>query len=515
LLDEIDQQQGASLNTNRIAKNTLMLYFRQILIMLVSLYTVRVVLNVLGAEDYGIYNVVAGVVTMFSFISGAMAAASQRYFSFEIGKNDQKQLEKTFSLMLTIYCLLALCIVALAETVGLWFVYDKLLIPVERLTAAKWIYQCSILSFVLTIITTPYMASIIAHENMNVYAYMSIIEAGLKLCIVFMLRIVPYDKLIVYGILLFVVAFINTSLYRGYCKKQYKECSFRFYWNKTMFKEIMSYTGWNMFGAGVGVAKVYGINIILNQYFGPVVNAARAIASQVSSAVTSFSQNFSTAVRPQIIKTYASDKQDEMMSLVYRSCKGTYYLMYIFTLPLILEMPYVLTLWLKNPPEYTILFTRLTLIDALIDSLSFPIMTMAQATGKIKLYQGVVGGILLCNFPLSLIALHFGAPAYSIMIIAIAMTLLAAVARLFIVKRLMRFSVWNFVIKVFVPVLGITAFSAIVPCVITNGLAESFLRLAITVFTSVVLVTLCAYFVGCSCSERRYIKSYLKKALHR
>ena len=246
-------------NKKRIAKNTLMLYFRQILIMLVSLYTVRVVLNVLGTEDYGIYNVVAGVVTMFGFLSGAMATASQRFFSFEMGRGNTECLKKTFSVTLTIYVILIAVILVAAETVGLWFISRKLVIPAERAGAAFWIYQVAVVSFAFTLITTPYMASIIAHENMNVYAYVSIVEAVLKLVLVFLLSVIRYDKLIVYGLLMLGVAVINTSLYRIYCKKHYEECRFRLVWDKAMFAEIFSYSGWNMFGASIGIVKNQGI----------------------------------------------------------------------------------------------------------------------------------------------------------------------------------------------------------------------------------------------------------------
>lgn len=303
-----EYKNGCSSNTTRIAKNTIFLYFRQILIMLVSLYTVRVVLNVLGAEDYGIYNVVAGVVTMFSFLSGAMASASQRYFSFDLGKGDTEHLKITFSVTLSIYLLLILVVVILAETVGLWFVNNKLVIPPERMMAAKWIYQFAVLNFVVTMITTPYMAIIIAHKKMSVYAYVSIIEVSLKLGIVFLLKVLPYDKLIVYGILLAVVSFINTSIYRFYCYKNYSECKFLFVKDKKLFKELISYSSWNLFGSVASMVRNQGLTILLNLFFGPLINALRAVAMQVNVAVLSFAQNFSTALRPQIIKSYAANE---------------------------------------------------------------------------------------------------------------------------------------------------------------------------------------------------------------
>ena len=501
--------------TKQIAINTLMLYLREILIMIVSLYSFRVILNTLGAEDYGIYNVVAGVVTMFSFLSSSMATASQRYFSFALGQNDSEQLKKYFSMSFTIYCLIALIVLILAETLGLWFVTHKLVIPVERQTAAFWIYQASIFSMICTILTAPFMASIIAHEDMNIYAYVSIIEVVLKLEIVFLLPLFAIDKLIFYGLLLAGVVFINTAIYRTICVKKYVECKFSFFWEKTMFKELVSYTGWNMFGSAVGVFKNQIVNIILNQFFNPIVNAARGIAAQVNSAVNSFAQNFSTAVRPQIIKNYASGEKEKMLQLMFRSCKATFLLMFVFALPLILEMPYVLKLWLKNVPEYAVLFTILALVDALIDTISYPLMAAAQATGKIKLYQAVVGGVLLLNAPIAFVVLTFGAAPYSVFIVSISITFIAFIVRLFILKRLIDFSFWQFIGKVFLPVVFCALISFVIPYFVRNMLNTSFIRLCVTVVVSVICVALSGYFVALSKNEKQWIVGIVKSKLGR
>ena len=496
-------------NTARIAKNTLMLYFRQILIMLVSLYTVRVVLETLGATDYGIYNVVAGVVTMFSFLSGSMATASQRYFSFELGRGDLEQLKRVFSLSLLIYVLIGVLVLLLAETIGLWFVNNKLIIPLERKTATLWVYQFSIVSFLFTILTSPYMAMIIAHENMNIYAYVSIVEVTLKLAIVFVLRFTLWDKLTLYGLLILFVAVINTTIYRIVCMRKYSECSFSFYWNKDLFKEIVSYSGWNMFGATAGIFKNQIVNILLNQFFNPIVVAARAIATQVDNAAMSLSQNFSTAIRPQMIKSYAAGENEMTLSLMFRGSKGTYLLMYLFALPLALEMPMVLGLWLKNPPEYAVLFTRLMLVDVLVTSVSYPIMTAAQATGKIMMYQSVVGGILLLNVPFSWIALQMGFPAYSVLIIALGVTLIATVARLLILKRLVKYSIWRFCKMVLIPVFVISIVSAILPVIIYYFLEQNILRLFLVIGVSVISVGIISYCIGLNREERQKVKDII------
>lgn len=473
--------------------------------MLVSLYTVRVVLKVLGEEDYGIYNVVAGVVTMFGFLSGAMATASQRYFAFDLGKQDYEHLKTTFSVTFQIYVLLAVVIVVLAETVGLWFVMNKLVIPPERMTAAIWIYQAAVVSFLLTLITTPYMASIIAHENMNIYAYVSIVEAVLKLAIVFLLQVLSYDKLVLYGLLLTAVSLINTTIYSVYCKKKYSECKFQFVKDKALFKELVSYSGWNLFGASIGIIKSQIINILLNLYFGVVINAARAIASQVRTAIGSFSQNFNTALRPPIVKTYAAGQKGETMNLVFRGCKFTYFLMYVFALPLALEMKTVLNFWLETPPDYTVIFTTLALADAVIDSISYPLMALAQATGKIRFYQSVVGGILMLNFPFSWIALKLGAPAYSVMIVAIMVTFTAAVVRLFIIRKIAQFSIEQFLTKSALPCILVSVVAAVLPLIIVMNLEGNFLRLCITACISVISTGICVLFIGMSKTERKTV----------
>ncbi len=432
-------QDKTSSSTRRIAKNTLMLYFRQILIMVVSLYTVRVVLNTLGAEDYGIYNVVAGVVTMFSFLSGAMATASQRYFSFALGQDDESQLRRYFSMSLTIYCMIALVVVAVAETFGLWFVGNRLVVPAERAQAVFWVYQASVFSTVCTIVTAPFMASIIAHEDMNIYAYVSVVEVLLKLGIMFLLPLFPADKLVVYGLLTAGVVFVNTAMYRGICTRRYAECRFSLFWDKGLFKELVSYTGWNLFGASVGVFKNQLVNVMLNQFFSPVVNAARGIAFQVNGAVNSFSQGFSTAVRPQIIKSYAGGNKEEMLALMFASARFTFFLMFLFSCPIYFNLNEVLGVWLKNVPDYAVCFTKLVFIDAMIESISYPLGTGIQATGKVKWYQIVVGSIYLTNLPISYIFLVNGFKPEIVFYISICISMVALIARLFFMRYIIQF----------------------------------------------------------------------------
>lgn len=502
-----------SSNSKRIAKNTVLLYFRQILIMLVSLYTVRVVLNVLGAEDYGIYNVVAGVVTMFSFLSGAMATASQRYFSFNLGKNDTEQLLTTFSVTLQIYIILAVVVFVLAETVGLFFVNHKLVIPSERMVAANWIFQLAIFSFLLTLITTPYMACVIAHENMNVYAYISLVEVALKLGIVFLLKILPYDKLIIYGILLCVVVFINTAIYRLFCHTHYEECKFRFIKNLSLFKEIISYSSWNLLGASVGVVKNQIINIVLNIYFGAVVNAARGIAAQVSYAVSSFANNFCTAMKPQIIKKYAMEQKNECFEFVIRGCKFSYFLIYIFVLPLFFVADLILQLWLKNPPEYSVIFTRLVLIDVVLESFNTLIMVLIHASGKIKLYQFLVASIQLLNLPVSFIILRFGGDAYSVFIVSIVLSLIATIVRIIIAKYKTGFPILLFLKKTILPIFFVTFISTMISILLNKSFDNSFIQSLIFCILCVLIIFICIFLIGLSKDEKKMIKQVVYRRM--
>jgi O-antigen/teichoic acid export membrane protein len=318
-------------NTRRIVRNTIALYFRQILSMLVSLFTVRIVLNALGVEDYGIYNVVAGMVTMLSFLTNSMANAAQRNLSIELGCGNYEQLKNVFCLLVLIYISLSVFILIIAETIGLWFLKNILIIPYGRMIAVHWVYQFSVLSFLLSVMNTPYVAVVLAYEDMNIYAYISIVESVLRLIIAFLMSFIQIDKLQLYGILTCVVTFINILFYRIVCKIKYKECKYKFFFDKGLFGEIIGYTGWGLIGSVAGVCKNQVINILLNQFFNPFVVSARSIAGSVNTAVSSFSNNFANAIRPQIIKNYASEKNNIMTSLVFKGTKGTFfYYIYLF-----------------------------------------------------------------------------------------------------------------------------------------------------------------------------------------
>ena len=496
--------------TKRIAKNTLMLYFRQILIMIVSLYTVRVVLNTLGAEDYGIYNVVAGVVTMFSFVNNAMATATQRFLNFNLGKNDTEKTQQTYSASLLIHIGIALIFVILAETVGLWFVNTKLNIPLERHSAAMWCYQFSIITTVFNILRVPYNAVIIAYEKMSFFAWVSIVEAVLKLLVVYLLIISPLDKLVAYVILLTLVSIIILFCYKIYCNKKFEIAHYKRITDYSLVKEILGFSGWSLFGATANVANNQGTNIVLNMFTNVTVNAAMGIANQVNSAVYSFVSNFQTAFKPQLVKSYAAEKKEEFNSLIIRSAKFSFYLLWIIVLPLTLNLDFVLQIWLKNVPDFSIGFIKLILIYSLFESINGPLFLAVQATGKIKKYQIIVSCLIFSNLPFSIIAFSLGANPYCVLIIRIILECFITIFRLLYLNKTQKFSIGSYLKNVMIPVLVVMIVSFFITSLISSyfsGLVFFFGSCAISVIVNMLLVCL----VGINKNERKMIVCFFKR----
>ncbi len=485
-----------------------MLYFRQILILLISLYTVRVVLDVLGVEDFGIYNAVGGVVSLFSFLGGTMASATQRFFSFALGQGDTESLNKTFSVNLAIYGAIAVSALILLETIGLWFITDQLKLPPARFHAALIVYHYAVFTFISTICTSPFMAIIIAHEDMQIYAYVSIIEAILKLVVVFLLTWLPLDKLELYGILFFVVSMINAVLYVGICVRKYSECQFRkFYWDKDLFCRITGFTGWTFFGQISTVARNQAVTILLNQAFSPVVVASRAIATNVSSKVNMFSTQFNVGLYPPIIKTYAANDKKEMFSLIFNGSKITFFLMWVFALPLLVEMQTILSVWLKNLPPEAVLFTRLALIESLILSLSLPITTAARAPGNMKIYELTLGTIQITIFVAAWTVLKMGGAAYTVYIIAIVANLIMFVLRLVIVRGLLGMALRPFFFHVVFPVTGIILLSAVPSFVAHLIMPENLFFSFFSILLSIVFSSISMYFIGLDQQWRKKVRS--------
>ena len=503
-------------NNKRIAKNTLLLYFRMFFIMAVTLYTSRVVLSALGVEDYGIYNVVGGIVAMMGVLNGAMSVSTQRYLTFELGRGDMVRLKQTFSLCLTIFFLLSIIVVALAETIGLWFLNTQLVIPQERMSASNWIYQFAILSCISSLITMPFNAAIIAHERMNVYAYVGIIEVVLKLLIVYMLLILPADRLISYGFLFMLSHFIVTGIYIGYCWKKFSETRYTWYWEKPLFKELVSYSGWNLFGSLSGIVKGQGLNILLNMFFNPAVNAARGIAFQINAAITQFFTNFYTAVRPQITKYYAQDNMVEMQKLIFRSSKLSFYLIMLISLPIIIEAPYIVNLWLGQLPEYVVPFTRLIIAISAVDCMATPLMTAAHATGNIKLYQSSVGTMTILNVPISYVFLKLGYSPLIVFYISLVIAVICFFMRLWIVRQLMEFPVMEYIVKVFGTCLIVCSMSLILPLAAHLTLEESLISVIMVCLVSLLSSMVSVYFIGMDNKEKQFVWNIInKKILHK
>lgn len=489
-------------NNKRIAKNAIYLYLRMFFIMAITLYTSRVILHKLGVQDFGIYNVVGGIVAMMGFVNGAMSSSTTRYLNFAMGKDDSLLTNKTFSTCLLIYGALSIILLLLGETIGLWFVNNKLTIPDDRLYAANWVYQFSLLSCIATMIANSYNATIIAHEKMNVYAIISIIEVTLKLLIVLMLAYIPFDSLITYGFLYMVQASIVTTLYYLYCKRNYVETKFRFFWDKPFLKELIGYSGWNLFGSIASLVKGQGLNILLNVFFNPAVNAARGIAYQVNAAILQFFSSFYSAVRPQITKYYAAGDIDNMQRLVFTSSRYSYYLILLLAMPIMIEAPFIIELWLGQIPDYTIPFLRLIIVISAIDSMSNPIMTAAHSTGKIALYQSCVGTLSMLNIPISYCLLKIIQEPLIVFEVSLCISIISAFVRLWIVGRQIKFPIRLYITDVYGRCLLVTIIASILPIIIYRYLESSVINNILICAISVVSSLMVIISLGMKSSER-------------
>lgn len=501
---------NTSENNKRIAKNTLLLYCRMLFLMAVSLYTSRVVLNALGVEDFGIYNVVGGIVAMFAVLSGSLSAAISRFITYELGKGNQENLNKIFSSAVTIQLGLAVIIILLAESIGVWFLNVKMNIPEERMEAANWVFQFSILTFAINLISVPYNASIIAHEKMSAFAYISILEAMGKLTIAYFIVISPIDKLIFYAILMCLIAFVIRLTYGNYCKRHFNECTYHFIWDKQLLKQMFGFAGWNFIGATSAVLRDQGGNVVINLFCGPTINAARGIAFQVNNAVNQFVINFMTALNPQITKSYAVGNKEYMMTLIFQGARLSFYMLLILSLPILLNTHYILELWLKTVPEHTSIFVQLVLIFTLSESLSQPLITAMQATGRIRNYQIIVGGLQLINLPISYILLRWGLFPEIVIIVAICISQCCLIARLIMLRRMINLSIKKYLKKVYLNTLLVTILAALIPSILTTNLEESIFNLFLSCFITFICILVTIYYIGCNNNEKNFIRNKVK-----
>lgn len=508
-----------SANNKRIAKNTIALYIRMLFLMGISLFTTRVVLQALGVDDYGIYNVVGGIVALFAILSQSLSNANSRFLNFEMGKGNQERLKKVFSTGVSIQIVLSIIIAIVCEIVGTWFLNNKMIIPDDRLIAANWVLHFSIVTFCINLISVPYNAAIIAHEKMSAFAYISIYEGIAKLLICYLVIDTSFDKLIVYAALICFIQLSVRFMYSVYCKRNFDECAYQFIYDKSLLKEIFSYAGWNVIGASAAVLRNQGGNILINLFGGLSVNAARGVSNQVNHAVTGFANNFMTAVKPQITKSYAAGDIDYMTTLVNQSARLSFYMLLFLSLPIVVNINFILSVWLKEIPENTAIFVILTLVFTLIESLSNPLITAQLATGNVRNYQLIVGGINLLNLPVSYLFLKFGFAPVSFLYVAIFFSCICLIARLVMLKKNMNFDVCRFFYQVISNCLIVALLSLVVPFVLSCYFEtswQSFIGISIICIFNTILVLL---FIGCDKKERSMVfeksRTLIKKIYYR
>lgn len=503
-------------DNKRIARNTLYLYIRQILILAISLYTSRVVLNALGATDYGLYNVVGGIIVFFSFISNALSNSASRYIAYAIGTHDTKEINKTFGSFLSLYYCLAVGILILGETIGLWFVHNYLTIPGDRFTAALWVYHFSIVSVVMGLLYVPYNCLIVAHERMSAFAYISIMEAILKLGIALLLSVVPFDKLIFYAALILALGVFIRFVYILYCRRNFSESSSKCVWDKKLFTEILKYSGWVLFGSLAFTTYTQGLNVLLNIFFGPIVNAARGIAVQIQSATQNFIIGFQTAMYPQIIKSYAQNNLSRMYVLLHTVCKGSFFLFYIIALPFLLKTSIILELWLKDVPDYTVPFTCCILVFSMLRSLTNEINHAVQATGKIKVYQLVDGLMGLSILPLSYIVLKFfHVNPVVVFIVLVVVELMTVIARIRIGIPQIGDSIYKYFTDVILPVLYVSIIGVIAPAIVSLLTKDSLMGFIYVTMSVVLWSVPVVYYLGLNKQEKTMIVEKLNEFIRK
>lgn len=501
-------------NYKRIAKNTMFLYFRMIIIMVVSFYTVRVVLDTLGITDFGLYNLVASFVIIMAFLNNTLTSGTQRFLTFEIGKNDIAKLKKTFSTALLIHIALAFIILIIGETIGLWFLYEKMNIPAERLDATFWVYQLAIISTMIGVTQVPYDALIIAHEKMQIFAYIGILEAILKLVIVYLLVVSSYDKLISYAILILLVSLLIAFLYRAYCVKNYQESHFEFSFDKDIVKSMLHFSGWNIFGTLGALLSNQGINIILNIFFGPIAVAARAISMQVSGGLSQFVNGFQQAVTPQITKLYASNQLEEMNKLLYQNSKYAFLLLLFLALPVLMQTEYILNLWLVDVPENTVLFCQIIIVHSLVYAIMRPFIMAIHAVGIMKPINLTAGIILMLVIPISYLFLKYDFPIYTPLVIHLIATIIEFSFELYFLKKYIQVSLIQILLKVLVPISLVMSISYFLIYLLKSNIESSNLfYFGLITICSMIIVFTTSYNIALNKETKMKIKYKLKEKL--
>lgn len=499
-----------------IAKNTTFLYIRMLLVLVVTLYTSRVILQVLGASDYGIYNVVGGVVTMMAFLNTALGSSTSRFLTYALGSGEKKQIENTFSASLNLHISVAIVVLLIGETLGLWFLYEKLIIPEDRMNAAFWVLQFSIITTMVNFTQVPYKAALIAHENMSIYAYTGLYEAISKLLIVYLIKISPIDNLIFYALLIMLNTIGIRLFFRFYTVRHYEECRFRIVKDRKLYKNLLKYSGWELFGGLAIVSQSQGINILLNMFFGPIVNSARAIAVQIQAAVMMFVSNFLTAVRPQVVKSMAEGNPERMYNLTFYAARFGYLLMLALVLPLCFEMDFVLGIWLgDNVPDNTKVFAIIVLITYLMETYHLASLMPYHAIGKIKVGNAVGGSLMISSLPISYILLKLGLPAYSAFLSVFAVNLIQMFFGWWLLHHYEPYSYKHLIKDVYIPTIVITILAMIVPIIIINMMETGWVRFIVLLISTESVVLVLTYFIGLKKDEKNKIKQFISNKINK
>lgn len=500
-----------SADNKRIAKNTLALYVRMGVMMLVSLFTSRVVLQTLGVEDFGVYNVVGGVVVLFSFLNAAMSSATQRFLNFELGKKDLAQAGRVFSMSLSVHFCIAGTVLVLAETVGIWFLNTQLNIPVERMDAANWVYQFSVATTLFGILLVPYNATIIAYERMSFYAWTSIATTLLRLAIAYLLVVGNVDKLVLYAALTLVVSAIMQIVYIVYCRRAFPQTAiYKPFRDKKLFTELISFSGWSLFGGVADMSNSQGINMVMNIFCGVVVNAAMGIANQVNGAVYQFISNFQMAFSPQLVKSFAAGEHNRFISLIFKTSKISFFLALILVLPMALNAEFILELWLGSVPAYSADFVRWTLFYSLISAMSAPLWMSVQATGKIRMYQLIVSAFILANLPLAYLVLKFGFSPVIVLVVRVAMNAITTLWRVFYLRRKIGLPALKFLLQVVVRSGAVGLVGTLVAFAVYAAFPQVVLRTILSSCAGIIAVGFAALVIGFDRGERRFFLEFIR-----
>ena len=498
-------------SNKRIVKNTIFLYVRMMVVMIVALFTSRIILNTLGAIDYGIYNVVGGIVTIVAFLNSALGGSTSRYLTFALGEGILEKQKKTFGAALNLHICIALLVLIVGETIGLWFFYEKMIIPEDRVSAALWVYQFSIVTTMISFTQVPYNASLIAHEKMSIYAYVGLYEAFSRLAIAYLITISPIDNLVFYGSLLLLNTIAVQMFYRWYAAKNFSECRFSLVKDKALYKQLLSYGGWDLFGNLAVVCQGQGVNLLLNVFFGPVVNAARAIAFQIQGAILQFVSNFMTAVRPQVIKNYAEGNVERMYSLTFYTAKFSYMLMLALVVPICCEIKFILHLWLGDEaPEETALFAVLVLVTYTWRTFHIAALMPFHAIGNIKTGNIIIGSLMIATLPIGYVLFKISLPAYSVFLVIFAVEIVGMFAIYWLIHNYEYFSYLDIFRKILIPSTAVTLLTIALPLYIINFMEEGWLRLILVCVSSEITLVLSAFYIGLNKSERSRIISLAK-----